>query len=215
MTPTPTISVLLAVYNTDFVLVKRAIDSVLNQYYQNFELVLIDDGRADEYSVHLLRYAKKHEDKVLFIRHKNCGQPKSIGRGLLNSTGSFVTILDADDEYKPNHLSTCLAQMQFADLIASTTETVVDAEEDYYVPDKYDPLKLVHVDDCVLFATLFGRREVFEAVEFQNIYAADAHFFELAAAQFKVAKLNLRTYIYYRNSHSSICSALKRQAALV
>jgi glycosyltransferase involved in cell wall biosynthesis len=98
MTPTPTISVLLAVYNTDFVLVKRAIDSVLNQDYQNFELVLIDDGSADEYSVHLLRYAKKHEDKVVFIRHKNCGQPKSIGRGLLNSTGSFVTILDADDE---------------------------------------------------------------------------------------------------------------------
>ncbi|TAD86153.1 MAG: glycosyltransferase, partial [Bacteroidetes bacterium] len=69
MQPNPKISVLLSVYNTDFYLVKRAIDSVLNQDYPNFELILIDDGSSNESSAALLKYAKKYEDKIVFIRH--------------------------------------------------------------------------------------------------------------------------------------------------
>ena len=59
--------------------------------------------------------------------------------------------------------------MNFADLIASTTITVVDKEEDYYVPDKFDRSKVIHVDDCVLFATLFGKKEVFKTLNFHRL----------------------------------------------
>jgi hypothetical protein len=117
--------------------------------------------------------------------------------------------LDADDEYKTNHLSNCLLQMKNADLIASTTTTIVDKEEDYYVPDKHDNSQLIHVDDCVLFATLFGNREVFTRLQFQDIYAADAYFFEQASLHFRVKKVNLRSYIYYRNIPGSICANMK------
>ena len=63
------ISVLMAVYNTDFFLVKRAIDSVLNQTFQNFELIIIDDGSNNDPENQLLSYAKKHENKVIYLRH--------------------------------------------------------------------------------------------------------------------------------------------------
>ncbi len=217
MSKRPTISVLMAVYNTDFYLVKRAIDSVLCQYFTNFELVIIDDGSDNDSHNLLLNYAKKNEDKIIYLRHNNCGQSKSINRGILNSNGSYISILDADDEYQPNYLSNCMEQMKTADLIASTTITIVDKEEDYYVPDKYDNSQVIHVDDCVLFATLFGRKEVFNSLPFQDIYAADAHFFEQAANQFRVKKVNLRNYIYYRNIPNSICATLKQnnRAALV
>lgn len=206
-----TISVLMSVYNTEFLLVKRAIDSVLTQGFQDFEIILIDDGSDNDPENQLLQYARMHQDKITYIRHRNCGQSRSINRGILNSTGRYISILDADDEYKPNHLEVCLLEMNNADLIASTTHTVVDKEEDYYVPDKKNPRQLIHVDECILFATLFGKKEVFASVKFQNVYAADAQFYEQAAQQYKVQKVNLRTYIYYRNNPNSTCSNLKQK----
>ncbi|SOD81148.1 glycosyltransferase family 2 protein [Spirosoma fluviale] len=209
------VSVLMAVYNTDFVLVKRAIDSVLNQNFQNFELIIIDDGSLNDPQNRILTYAKQHEDKIVYLRHTNCGQSKSISRGILNSTGEFITILDADDEYKPHHLQACLQEMDHTDLIASTTETVVDTENDYYVSDKQDHTKFIHVDKCILFATLFGRKEVFRTINFLDGYGADARFFERAAQTYRVRKADLRTYIYYRNMPNSICSTLKKKHTLV
>jgi glycosyltransferase involved in cell wall biosynthesis len=210
----PTISILLTVYNTNFSLVKRAIDSVFNQDFKDFELVLIDDGSSNQYD-HLLKpHLMEHEDKITYLRHNNCGQSKSINKGVRNSNSTYITILDADDEFKPNHLSACLNEMQHADLIASTTETIVENEEDYFVPDKFNNNNKIHVDECILFATLFGKREVFANLDFQDMYAADAHFFEAASKNYVVKKVDLRTYIYYRNNPNSICSQLKKQVSI-
>jgi len=205
------ISVLMAVYNTHFHHIKRAIDSVLNQDFKNFELIIIDDGSKKNNRKSLLKYVEKHEEKITYIRHSNRGQSASINRGVLNSIGDFITILDSDDEYKPHHLSSCLHEIENVDLICSTTETVVDSMEDYYVPDKNDHTKLIHLDDGILFGTLFGRQEVFKSILFKNGFAADADFYEKASEQFLVKKVDLRTYIYYRNMPNSICSTLKKE----
>ena len=143
------ISVLMAVFNTEFHFIKRAIDSVLEQDFQDFELIIIDDGSKGNDRKSLLEYVEKHEDKIVYIRHSNRGQAKSINRGVLISVGEFITILDSDDEYKPFHLSACLQEMEDADLICSTTETVVNSLDDYYVPDKNDLSKPIHLDDAV------------------------------------------------------------------
>ena len=207
----PKISVLMSVYNTEFSLIKRAIDSVLNQDFQDFEFIVIDDGSVNEGPNRLLNYAAKHEDKITYLRHSNRGQSESINRGVLNSSGEFITIIDADDAYKPDHLRRCLREMYATDLIASTTETVVNSDEDYYVPDKHDLMQLIHVDECILFATLFGRREVFTSIKFRDGFAADANFYERAGLQFRARKVDLRTYIYYRNVPNSICATIKKQ----
>jgi glycosyltransferase involved in cell wall biosynthesis len=205
------VSVLMAVYNTNFKLVKRAIDSVLRQDFQDFELLIIDDGSNNDPHNQLLTYAREHEQKITYLRHANCGQANSINRGLLNSSGEYITIIDSDDEYKPGHLRACLEAMQHADLIASITETIVDSEGDYNVVDRHDHNRLIHVDECILFATLFGRKEVFMELKFQEKYGADAHFYERAAQKYTVRKLDLRTYIYYRNIPGSISSTFKQQ----
>jgi glycosyltransferase involved in cell wall biosynthesis len=205
------VSVLMAVYNTDFSYVKRAIDSVLIQDFQDFELIIIDDGSTATNRESLLQYAEKHENKIIYIRHSNRGQSESINRGVLNSVGEFITILDGDDEYKSNHLSSCLREVKEEDLICSTTETIVDTKDDYYVPDKNDLTKLIHLDETVLFGTLFGRKKVFSSIKFKNGFAADADFYERAETQFRVKKVDLRTYIYHRNIPNSICSTIKKE----
>lgn len=205
------ISVLLSFFNTDFITLKRAIDSVLNQDFQDFELIIIDDGSKNNIHISLLEYIIKYEDKITYLRHFNIGQAESINRGVLTCKGEFITIIDADDEYSENHLSSCLNEIKDFDLIASTTKTVVNSEDDFYVPDKIDQTKLIHVDKCILFATLFGKRNVFFDIKFFGEYAADAHFYEVASMKYLVKKVNLRTYIYYRNNPKSIVSVMKNK----
>jgi glycosyltransferase involved in cell wall biosynthesis len=209
-----TISVLMAVFNTPFELVKRAIDSVLCQDFQDFELIVLDDGSDEVLGIKLLQYCQLHQAKVTFLRHQNCGQSQSINRGVKLCHGAYIAIIDSDDEYKPNHLSACLNEMQHTDLISSSTETIVSSEADYYVPDKYDYEKNIHVDECILFATLFGKKEIFERLSFKNMYAADAHFYAQASLLYRVKKVDLRTYIYYRNITDSVTATLKRNQLL-
>jgi glycosyltransferase involved in cell wall biosynthesis len=207
------ISVLMAVYNTDFELTKRAIDSVLEQDFQDFELIVIDDGSTKNDRKSLLEYIEKHEDKIAYIRHSNRGQAESINRGVINSIGEYITILDSDNEYKPFHLSARLQEMENADLICSTTETIVDSIEDYYVPDKNDLSRPIHLDDAILFGTLFGHQKVFRSIDFEGGFAADSAFYEKAKMQFTVKKVNQKSYIYYRNNPNSTCAVLKKELA--
>lgn len=208
------ISVLMAVYNTEFHLTKRAINSVLAQDFQDFELIIIDDGSKKNDRKSLLKYVEKHEEKIVYIRHSNRGQAESINRGVLNSVGEFITILDSDDEYKPFHLSSCLREMENVDLICSTTETVVNSFEDYFVPNKNDLSKSIHLDDAILFGTLFGHQQVFKSIQFEGGFAADSAFYERAKDQFRVKKVFQKSYIYYRNNSNSTCAILKKELSL-
>jgi glycosyltransferase involved in cell wall biosynthesis len=131
----------MAVYNTNFSYIKRAIDSVLNQDFQDFELIIIDDGSKENNRELLLECVEQNEDKLIYIRHSNRGQSESINRGVLNCVGEYITILDSDDEYKPNHLSACLRAIDGYDLICSKSSTIVDDLNDFYVPDKNDLTK--------------------------------------------------------------------------
>ncbi len=203
------VAVIMSVYNTPFNMVKRAIDSVLNQTFQDFELLIIDDGSTNNSHKLILEYAILNENKVTYLRHKNCSQSESINRAILLTNSEYITVIDADDEYKTNHLELCLSEINSLDLIASTTETIVNTESDYYVPDRYNQNEVIHVDDCILFATLFGKKEVFENLNFLNMYGADAHFYERAEKMYFVDKLDLRTYIYYRNNPNSISAKVK------
>ena len=210
MLNTTKVSVLMTVFNTDFSYTKRAIDSVLNQDFQDFELIIIDDGSKGNDRESLMDYVEKKEDKINYIRHSNRGQSESINRGVLYSLGEYITMIDSDDEYKYNHLSSCLMEINDLDLICSTSETIVDNDNDYYVPDKNDLSKLIHLDEATLFGTLFGRKKVFTSIEFKTGFAADADFYERATKLFSVKKLDLRTYIYHRNIPNSICARIKK-----
>lgn len=200
----------MTVYNTDFFYTKRAIDSVLQQDFQDFELIIIDDGSKENNRESLMDYVEKYENKISYIRHSNRGQSESINRGVLYSQGEFITIIDSDDEYKPNHLSTCLREINEMDLICSNSETIVDSENDYYVSDKNDLTKLIHLDEVILFGTLFGRKKVFTSIDFKTGFAADSDFYERATQLFRVKKLDLRTYVYHRNIPNSICAIIKK-----
>ena len=87
-------SVIVPVYNTQEYL-KRCIESVLNQTYKNYEIILINDGSTDN----SLEILKKYESnsKVKIITQKNHGLSYTRNVGISHATGDYVILLDSDD----------------------------------------------------------------------------------------------------------------------
>jgi glycosyltransferase involved in cell wall biosynthesis len=204
------VSVILTLFNSKNFL-KRAIDSVLNQTFTNLELIIADDGSSDNVEYELFPILKK-DINFKYIRHSNRKHPLSLNTGIVNSSGKFITFIDSDDEYQRNHLEERINYFlnnDSVDLIYSPAMIVGD-KKDFFVPDARDMSKLIHLDDCIIGGTLFGKRKVFEEMNgFKNQYSHDSEFYERANKKYNVQKFNSPTYIYYRNNHESIISKLK------
>jgi len=103
------ISVVISTYNRAERLVK-AIESVLNQTYQDFEIVVVDDGSTDN-TTEVVNNFKS--DKIRYFKSpKNFGtdtQPKNIG--VRESKGEYIAFLDDDNDYRPDHLNVLVKEL--------------------------------------------------------------------------------------------------------
>lgn len=97
-------SVLIPVYNTEKYL-EKCLQSVLNQTYQNFEIVIVDDGSTDSSSLICDKYCDNYPDKVKVIHKENQGLISTRRVGIDNAKGDFCIFVDSDDYIKENLLS--------------------------------------------------------------------------------------------------------------
>ena len=92
----PAISVILSVYNHE-IYIKKCIQSILDQSYKDWELIIIDDGSTDK-SYNELKKFEQTDDRIKIIKNeKNQGLPKSLNHGISVSNGEFIIRVDADD----------------------------------------------------------------------------------------------------------------------
>lgn len=99
----PIVSVSISVFNAERYL-RPAIDSILNQSFQDFELLLLDDGSVDNSWAILQEYAAK-DPRVRIRSHENRGVPKTRNELLAMAKGEFVAVMDADDIALPDRLT--------------------------------------------------------------------------------------------------------------
>ena len=93
----PKFSVIIPVFNREN-FIKRAVESVLNQSYKNFELIVVNDGSTDK----TLDVIKNYPIKI--ISQENRGVSSARNRGIKASYGDIITFLDSDDEWKKDKL---------------------------------------------------------------------------------------------------------------
>lgn len=92
------ITVIIPVYNVEMYL-KEAIESVINQTYQNLEILLIDDGSTDNSGKICDEYAKK-DNRITVFHQENRGLSGARNTGLRNATGKYIMCLDSDDKFE-------------------------------------------------------------------------------------------------------------------
>lgn len=90
-----TISIIVPVHNAEAYL-KQCIESILNQTFQDFELLLIDDGSVDNSFKICMQYAQK-DDKVRCYHQLNAGVSAARNKGIEMACGEFIAFVDSDD----------------------------------------------------------------------------------------------------------------------
>jgi glycosyltransferase involved in cell wall biosynthesis len=97
---TPRVTVLMSVYNSEKYL-KRAIGSILNQTFKDFEFLIINDGSKDS----SLKIVKSYKDpRIRLISHENRGLTSCLNEGISEARGEFIARQDDDDESVPTRL---------------------------------------------------------------------------------------------------------------
>ncbi len=104
------ISIVVSVYNADKT-ITNMIDSVLNQTYKNFELILINDGSTDN-SLNIIKQYYKEDSRIVIIDKENSGLTKSLNIGLKKAQGKYIARLDADDVWLPSKLQKQVAFLE-------------------------------------------------------------------------------------------------------
>ncbi|MEO8209364.1 MAG: glycosyltransferase family A protein [bacterium] len=101
------VSVITTVYNGSETMIE-SIESILNQDYKNWELILFDDGSEDGTQEIAKKFAKDFPSKVFYFEHagnKNFGIAYTRNRAIEKSTGDIIAFIDQDDIWLPNRLS--------------------------------------------------------------------------------------------------------------
>lgn len=110
----PKISIIIPSYNRKKML-QRAVSSVVNQSYNNWELVIVDDGSTDGTSAYIK--ALNHK-QIVYIYQENSGRSSARNKGVSSATGTYICFLDSDDELLPNYLEV------FRELVSENAEQI-------------------------------------------------------------------------------------------
>ena len=119
----PKVSIIIPVYNGEKYL-KRAIDSALNQTYDNTEIIVVNDGSIDGTE----EIIKSFGDKIKYYSKKNGGVSSALNLGINKMTGEYFSWLSHDDEYYPNKIEREVATLNLLEdkdtIIYSNYETI-------------------------------------------------------------------------------------------
>jgi len=203
----PFFSIIITTYNRKMLL-KRALQSLIQQTETEWEAIIIDDGSTDNTEFEIQPFL--NDTRLQFIYQKNTGYSLAKNSGIFLAKGKYITFLDSDDEYLLNHLETrkqILAKHPEIDFLYGGL-CVIGNE---YVPDRFDNHKLIHLNDCVIGGTFFIKKELALSLNgFRDIaMGSDAEFFERVGATGSIIqKTSMPTYVYHRENPDSLTNLM-------
>ena len=160
----PKISIIIPVYNTQAYLPK-CLDSVFSQTFQDFEVIVVNDGSPDDSQSVIDRYQEKYPDKLVALKQENAGLAAARNTGINAASGEYVAFLDSDDYLHPETLEKTYtyALAQALDIVCfryySDCEGVITAIPSHSAQTD-DPVKRFILNDGSATNKLF-RRELF------------------------------------------------------
>ena len=104
------VSIITPIYNGERY-VSETINSVLNQTYSKWEMIVVDDGSKDNSAAIVRQFADK-DNRIQLLQQPNGGSASARNNGIKHANGQYIALLDADDLWEPNFLESQLALMK-------------------------------------------------------------------------------------------------------
>lgn len=160
----PLVSIIIPCYNQAEYL-GEAVESVVNQTYQNWEAIIVNDGSNDntrEVATGLIN--RYHNCKIFLYEKSNGGLASARNYGIRKSNGTLILPLDADDKIRPEMISKCVEVLKLYKniYIAYTDVQQFGSVSGLVEAADYDFKKLIY-DNQLNYCSLY-KREVFEAI---------------------------------------------------
>jgi glycosyltransferase involved in cell wall biosynthesis len=216
------VSVIIPYYNSEGTII-RALESVINQTYKDFEIILIDDGSYDNSYKKVEKFMSSHKDfKIKNLHQGNYGPSKARNLGVKCAEGEYIAFLDSDDSWDRNKLD---IQMEYLkknkDIAILGSDHNIVIENKVYKKSK-DTGKFIGVSFYKkLFKNYFAaptvviKKEAFEDVEGFNEtqrYAEDPLLYSKVLRKYKGGKIESPLVNIYKNLYgdSGLSSNLKK-----
>ncbi|KHD38323.1 glycosyl transferase [Clostridium acetobutylicum] len=210
------ISIIMPVYNAEIYL-KESIESVLNQSYEDFEFIIINDGSTDN-SIDIINKYSKLDDRIIVISRKNKGLVYSLNEALKISKGEYIARMDADDICMEKRLK---KQMEFLeahkeiDILGSKVKVIGDVDDNikvrnenklnipFYI-NKSNRDILINYWYCFAHSSVMFRRSILKKLDgYRNYKSEDLDLWLRAIkADYKIYKMNEKL-IYFRLHNDS------------
>ncbi len=208
------ISVIVPVYNVEKYL-SRCIDSILNQTYTDYELILVDDGSTDNSGKICDDYAEK-KSNIKVIHQKNGGLSSARNTGTDNSKGSYITFIDSDDLVSNTYLETLFELLKKYDADISCCDFSFFYDESEIVNEQNNILEKCLDGETALEEMLYGKmhgssacailmkRSIAETYKFPigKFHEDDFVTFSYYGAAKKVAVTSEKMYYYFQRAVS-------------
>lgn len=203
----PALSVVVATWNRARLL-PRALASLLAQSFPAWEGLIVDDGSSDDTATAAAPWLS--DPRFRYFPRAHAGLSAARNAGIAAARAPWITFLDSDDAYAPNHL------MSRMEILAASPDieilhggyAVIGPPEAHFVPDVHDPSRLIPLAACVVGGTFVIRADLLRRLGgFPDIpYGMDHALMERArAAGARVAECAEPTYLYHREPGMGMC----------
>lgn len=169
------ISVIIPLYNKESQ-IGQTIRSVLKQSFQDFEIVVVDDGSTDS---SVAEVKKIDDSRIRIVSQTNAGVSAARNRGIAEAKGEFIALLDGDDEWKPDYLAiqselagkypecdVFATDYEFRSADGKTTPTVIRRlpfdSEDGILTNYFEVATQSHPPICSI--SIMTRKGIFESI---------------------------------------------------
>jgi len=120
--PSPLLSVIVPCYNYGHYL-NEALESLYEQTFQNFEIIIVNDGSTEEATLKILERLEK-KPKLKILHQQNQGLSATRNNGIKTARGKYICCLDADDKLEPTYFEKALALLESSPETAFVTPWV-------------------------------------------------------------------------------------------
>lgn len=215
----PAVSILVPVYNVERYL-KRCVDSVLTQNFQDWEMILVDDGSTDN-SSHECDLFSQNESRISVVHKENGGLPSARLAGFKLAKGNYIVFLDSDDWLLENALTTLFSAIEEGYDIVKARPMRTDGEKRWretYAINEGELLSMMDYGEKIIQNDIHPylhsgiyRRSLFSEKVFEPIVRTGISFGEdwftnvmIIDKVRKVKIIDTCVYAYYVNSQSLV-----------